>query len=113
MITIRPRQIATTVFLAVVLARGPAECQAPPSSPATPTGQGTTVVAATGGCLPGWVCIPGTDRCDPTYICGTCPDTKTYKGNSWSYLNDGSALARETQTDPKLIPVIDPRRPCG
>lgn len=115
MITIRPGHVAAGVFLAVTLARGPAGCQAPPTGPAAPVNQPpvAAVVHDAGKCLPGWVCTSGTNRCRPDYVCGTCPDTKDYKGNSWSYLNDGSELARATQTDPKLIPIIDPRKPCG
>lgn len=94
---------AASLALALALTAGASMCSAPT----------TTAPARSSTCDPGWVCTPGTDRCDPDYVCGTCPDTKDYKGESWSYLNDGSELAREAQTDPKLIPIIDPRRPCG
>lgn len=65
---------------------------------------------ATSKCPAGWVCTPGTSQCDPSYRCGICPD-----GSRWSYLDDGSELAREAQTDPQLNVVFDRRggwNPC-
>lgn len=46
--------------------------------------------------------------CPAGYRCGTCPN-----GDWWSYLDDGSELAREAQTDPKLNGIFDTWKPCG
>lgn len=62
---------------------------------------------ATSKCPGGWVCVPGTSQCDPSYKCGTCPD-----GSRWSYLDDGSKLARDAQTDPQVQIMFDTWHPC-
>jgi hypothetical protein len=115
-ITIRPGHVVAGVFLAVTLARGPASCQAPPTGPTIPAGPVNqppvaAVVHDAGKCPMGWVCTPGTNRCDPSYRCGTCPNNN--HTDSWSYLDDGSAMAREAQTDPKLNWILNTSKPCG
>lgn len=112
MITMRARHVVGGVFLAVALARGPAACTTPPTLPPTPAAPPAPAVAAqSSGCPTGWVCTPGTNRCDPSYRCGTCPDDDG--DDTWSYLDDGSAMAREAQTDPKLDWIFVTSRPCG
>lgn len=100
-------RVTASLLLAGASAGGLTTCSIP-NAPTTPPAQSSK-------CDPGWVCTPGTSRCDPTYVCGTCPDTADQDGDgdSWSYLNDGSAAANEAQTDPKLDGVLNTRKPCG
>jgi hypothetical protein len=96
--THRPRRVVAALILATTATLGLAGCQTP--APTTPANAPVT-------CDAGWVCAPGTNQCAANWVCGTCPH------GGWSYLNDGSASARAAQTNPPLIPVIDPRKPCG